>query len=299
MVGLLMLTSCNDYDVINNEQYKHVFAFISDANHINGNMFNLADSASTGYIAISMGGSTPTDEDTHINIVEDQSILTDYNQKTYDVNIEKYARMLPKDKYSISSFTCTLKAGEPKGSIPVTIRPDGLSPDSTYFIPLRIDSYDKYEVNRDQNYLLYQVQIKNQWAKGDGTSIYTMMASRTQSGYVIHMPGSKALYPIASRTVRTMAGNEDFSANVRNAEKYGILIDIADDGKLTIRPFRDLELKQVMDTDDNYDADYPNKYFLDNTEYGAYRTFLLHYLYKAADGTWYEMKEELRMKVTE
>ena len=48
-----------------------------------------------------------------------------------------------------------VKAGDSRGVVPVTIHPEGLSPDSTYFIPLRIESYNDYEVNPKRNYLLY------------------------------------------------------------------------------------------------------------------------------------------------
>ena len=44
------------------------------------------------------------------------------------------------------------------------------------------------------------------------------------------------------------------------------------------------------------DTDYPNKYFLEKTDYYTYHNFLLHYKYKSGNN-WYEIKEELRAQV--
>ena len=75
-LAALALASCNDYDVINKEQYKHVFAFISDADHINGKVFSLDSLNEQGYFSISMGGSTATDKDLTVNLVEDPEVLS-------------------------------------------------------------------------------------------------------------------------------------------------------------------------------------------------------------------------------
>lgn len=297
-LAALALASCNDYDVINKEQYKHVFAFISDADHINGKVFSLDSMNEQGYFSISMGGSTATDKDLTVNLVEDPEVLSKYNLATYEYKTSKYAHQLPAANYEISSLKCVVKAGDSRGVVPVTIYPEGLSPDSTYFIPLRIESYDDYEVNPKRNYLLYKVTIKNRWASANGASVYNMMTLRTEGTVTLRMPGTKAIYPVSSTTVRTMAANEDFGGDLSKLEKFGIYIDIAEDGQLTLRPYRDIELVQVNKGDEGYDADYPNKYFLDSTEYSSYHTFLLHYKYKSGS-TWYDVKEELRMQAPE
>lgn len=298
--GTLMMTGCDDFNVVEKEQYKQVFAFVSDADHFSDKMVSFDSLETTGYISISVGGTKPTDRDIHINIAEDVNVLKDYNAQTYDVNIEKYAHLLPSYNYTIGSLQCTVKAGDIRGDVPITIRPANLSPDTTYIVPFRISSYDYGEANPGRNYLLYRIRTRNKWCKGDGTSSYTMTTSRRVVGDStwINMPGSKVLYPIAKNIVRTMAANEDFSSNKHNLDTYGIYITIGDDNKLTLTPCRDLELEQIMPNDSCYDAEYPNTYSLDNSGYVSYHTFLLHYRYKS-NGEWYEIKEELRMQNTE
>lgn len=297
--GTLMASSCDDFNVVEKEQYKQVFAFVSDADHFNDKIVSFDSTEATGYISISVGGTKPTSQDIHVNIVEDASVLKDYNAQTYDVNIEKYARLLPSSNYTIGSLQCTVKAGDIRGTVPITIRPANLSPDTTYVIPFRIASYDYGEANPNRNYLLYRIRTCNKWCKGDGTSSYTMSATRRIVGDStwINMPGSKVLYPIAKNKVRTMAANEDYSSNKHNLDAYGIYITVGDDNRLTLTPCRDLELEQITSDDSCYDADYPNTYTLDNDGYVSYHTFLLHYRYKS-DGEWYEIKEELRMQDT-
>ena len=101
--GTLMASSCDDFNVVEKEQYKQVFAFVSDADHFNDKIVSFDSTEATGYISISVGGTKPTSQDIHVNIVEDASVLKDYNAQTYDVNIEKYARLLPSSNYTIGS----------------------------------------------------------------------------------------------------------------------------------------------------------------------------------------------------
>lgn len=295
-LGAFLLGSCNDNDVFEQEQYKHVFSFISDANHISQKIFNLSDTARTGYIALSMGGSNATDKDVTVHIVIAPDILEQYNISQFEYAVDKYARELPVTRYTMATSNCIIKKGKEKGVIPIMVIPEGLSPDSTYFLPLRIDSYDHYEVNPERNYLLYQVQIENTWAQASNNgSQYTMAAMRYDSGATtgISIPGTKSLYPIAAHTVRTMAGNESFDSNLAELDNYAIYLDIAADGKVTIRPYKDIQIVQLDD-----DSDYPNRYTLDKTDYNAYHNFALHYKYKAGK-VWYEIKEELRMMAKE
>ncbi|MGN1238421.1 MAG: BT_3044 domain-containing protein [Muribaculaceae bacterium] len=132
-------------------------------------------------------------------------------------------------------------AGENKGVIPVKINPAGLSPDSIYFLAFRIDSFDAYEADPENNYLLYRVRTYNAWARSDGSSSYTMMGQRTEDGEDawLRMPGSKVFYPISGNVVRTMAANEEFGSSSINLDRYAMLIEIGGDGSLKLSPYRD------------------------------------------------------------
>ena len=262
--AFLLLASCNENEVFTKEQYKHVFSFVSNADHVSEKVFNLSDTARIGYVALSMGGSTSTGQDVTVNIVKAPELLEAYNVTQYDNAVDKYARLLPESHYTMSSMKFVVKAGQTTGVIPVTVRPEGLSPDSTYYLPLRIQSYDAFEANPSRNYVFYHVRIKNNWAAAGGSS-YNMSEMRYANGSTtgLNVPGTKVLYPIGARTVQ-------------------------------IRPYRDIEVVQLSG-----DADYPNKYFVEKSTYDTkYANFLLHYKYKSGSD-WYEIKEELRMKIVD
>ena len=46
----------------------------------------------------------------------------------------------------------------------IKIRPEGLSPDSTYFVGLKATDISGVEINESKNTILYQILIKNDYA---------------------------------------------------------------------------------------------------------------------------------------
>ena len=95
LAAFLLLASCNENEVFTKEQYKHVFSFVSNADHVSEKVFNLSDTARIGYVALSMGGSTSTGQDVTVNIVKAPELLEAYNVTQYDNAVDKYARLLP------------------------------------------------------------------------------------------------------------------------------------------------------------------------------------------------------------
>lgn len=293
VTALLGLVACNENKVFEKEQYKNVFGFISDAENMNSKVFSLHKAESEGYLSFSMGGTNNITEDVTINIVEDPDLIETYNRNNFDQDVAKYAKPMPKDKYDISSMQCVIKAGETGGVIPVKVRPAGLSPDTTYLIPIRVDTYDRCEINPDKCYLLYKVQIKNRWAVGDATTSYTLRGKRRILGdqSELSMPGTKILFPLTANRVRTMVGNETYAADEETLYRGAMILEIADNGKVKILPYRDVEIVQL----DNEDPEYPNKFFIDDDGFNTYKTFLLCYQY-TFEGVTYVMKEELRLQ---
>lgn len=293
VTALLGLVACNENKVFEKEQYKNVFGFISDAENMNSKVFSLHKAESEGYLSFSMGGTNNITEDVTINIVEDPDLIETYNRNNFDQDVAKYAKPMPKDKYDISSMQCVIKAGQTGGVIPVKVRPAGLSPDTTYLIPIRVDTYDRCEINPDKCYLLYKVQIKNRWAVGDATTSYTLRGKRRILGdqSELSMPGTKILFPLTENRVRTMVGNETYAADEETLYRGAMTLEIADNGKVKILPYRDVEIVQL----DNEDPEYPNKFFIDDDGFNTYKTFLLCYQY-TFEGVTYVMKEELRLQ---
>src|SRR3546814_6941500 len=59
-----------------------------------------------------------------------------------------------------------IKAGERTGRTMSKLRPEGLSPDSTYFIGLRATNIADVEINPTKNTVLYQVSFENNYEMG-------------------------------------------------------------------------------------------------------------------------------------
>lgn len=289
---ILGIVSCNQDEVFEKEQYKNVFALISQSDNVYTKYFDLRKDESLGYISFSMGGTNKTEEDVVINLVEDKSFIDAYNRVNFDMDVQKYIKPLSDSKYDLEALQCKIPAGEIGGQIPIRIRPAGLSPDSSYFISVRVDSYSKYEINPQKNYLLYRIRIKNYWALGDGTTGYNMRAKRKEKGSLtgIEIPGVKIMHPISANEVRVIAGTETYKSDVATFNKFAIVLEISDDNKVTIKPYKDVKVKQI-----DGDVDFPNIFRIDDDGFKTYKTFLLRYDY-TVNGKTYEMQEELRLQ---
>jgi len=290
------LHGCNDDEVYDREQYKNVFALISESDNTAPKFHNLGGE-SIGHVAASMGGTEATERDVVVDLVEDRELIDRYNRVNYDTDRSKYVRPMPTDKYDIENYRFTIPAGTIGGRLPIRIRPDGLSPDSSYFIALRVDAYSAYEVNPEKSYVLYRVRTQNRFARSDGTASYSMRGKYREQGSAseLEMPGNKIVHPIAENSVRIMAGNEAYAANVDVFNKAAIVITVRADNKLAIAPYKNIQVTQV-----DGDPDFPNVFRIEDDGFKTYKTFLLRYDYRVAgSSTTVEMKEELRLEFRE
>ncbi len=290
----ISMQSCKNDEVFEKEQYKNVFALISASDNVSRKFHKLGEE-STGYVAASLGGTEPTEKDIIVKLVQDPSLIDAFNRTNYDTDVSKYVRPLPTSKFDIESYQFTIAAGDISGRLPIRIRPDGLSPDSSYFIPLRVESYSSYESNSEKSFILYQVRTKNQWAQADGNTIYNMRGKYRVQGasYELEMPGTKVMHPLTKNSVRIMAGSEAYASDVNVFNKSAIVLTIGDDNKVKITSYKNMQVNQV-----DGDVDFPNTFRIEDDGFKTYKTFLLRYNFVSGNTT-YEMKEELRLEFKE
>ena len=289
--------ACNNRDeVFEKEQYKHVFALVSGTDNVSTHVHDLRQAESEGYVSVSLGGSRPSAKEVRVTLVEDARLIERYNYTAFDENLTRYIQPLHKSRYDIDDDEIVVPAGEPKASIPIRIRPEGLSPDSSYFVALKVDTYSTYEVNPEKDYVLYQVRIKNWWATYGGTT-YNQLGYRKESvsGDSVQIFGAKKLYPLTPASVRTMAGIElNDNNDVEIFKKYSMILTIGNDNQVVIEPYRNLEITQI-----DGDPDYPNIVVLEDDGFKTYKTFLLSYRYRASDDKIWTVKEEVRLEYKE
>lgn len=288
---MMVLSSCNDNELFEKEMYKNVVALISSDYY---NTFQeIVPLSSTGeetiaYIAASSGGSHAPGKDLVIGLEEDQSPLDYYNWSLFDADERLYAKFLPADKYEIVDYKIQIHAGERTGRAMIKLRPDGLSPDSTYFIGLKATDISGVEINEKKKTILYQVLVKNDYATQGENVFYAM------TGLVNGMvtAGNKKLFPLTHNSVRLVAGTETFQSNVDHIEKTSIILEVGADNQVIIKPYKDLVVTQLEG-----DSKYPNVFRIEESFGRSYKVFLLSYEY-TMNGVKRHMQEELRLEIS-
>jgi hypothetical protein len=284
------LASCNDREIYEQEQYKKVLAMVSsDDYNIFSRVHDLGEPETIGYVSVSCGGTLPTSKPLNITIAPDPESFDSYNRSNFDVDSARFAHLLPASMYDIDSYQISIQAGERLGKTAIRVRPEGLSPDSTYFIPLKMEQWTDIEVNPNKSNVLYRVLIKNRYATQESNTVYTMRAYRGAT----QLPGSKLMQPLSRNRVRTMPGNVAFQSNLETINKWAIVLEIGADNSVKITPWKNVSVTQI-----DGDPDYPNIFRIEDTGYRKYLIFRLRYDYK--DGaTTYQMKEELSLETKE
>lgn len=285
IILLMGMLSCDNDEVFKTEQYKNVFALISETDNIYSKYYDLREPESVGYLSASCGGTNPITKDINISLVEDLSLIDAYNKTNFDVEYNKYAHALSKSKYDIDSYKLKIPTGKIKSSLPIRIRPEGLSPDSIYFIPIRIDSHDSYEANPEKSYILFRIRIKNFYARDNGTTYN--LTGKEQDRTIF---GTKIMHPLSANKVRIMAGTEAYMSDIEVHKKYALVLETNEEGKVHISPYGDIQVNQIDD-----DPEYPNIFKVTYDGYRYYKTFLLRYDFTKNNVT-YQMREELRLQ---
>ena len=308
MIFAVATSACNRDEIFEREQYKHVISLMG----VNENAFNIfseehdpangdTDGYTDGYIAASVGGTELTTEAITIDMVEDAALLDLYNKNNFAMESYRYAHYLPASRYSIERHVIIIPAGERRGKMKIRLNADGLSPDSAYFIPLRVKKCSAYEVKTSKSTVLYRVHLKNFWAS---TTLYNMQYTHRGLRYELgsEIPTTtmmtKHLHPLSGNEVRVFAGNTTaFEQKFELIEAWAIRLAMDDDGNVTINPYGKsrfaMDVRQV-----DGDEDYPNVFKLIDDGWGnIFKTFLLCYEYVDPNSnTAYLMKEELSIE---
>ena len=233
------LVSCETYD-FEQEMGQKVICIISDDDLVFSGMHDLSEAESTGRISINCGGSRHIDRDVDVELEFAPDLLASYNKSKYDIDESKYAKVLDPKYYTIPEMKVTLRADNPDtyNTMPILVRPKGLSPDSVYFIPMRIKSVSAYTVNPEKCEVLYQVHMKNLYARSDEASIYNATGSTQKDGEnELDAAVSQTFHPLTGNTFRIFAGIKGYEANVDVIHQYGIIVQVNEDNTLTMRPY--------------------------------------------------------------
>lgn len=288
----LLLTSCDENEQFRGELYKKVIYLLSTDDYTFESEHDLGEE-STGYVTVYCGGTQHIDHDVTVTLEPDLDAVGDYNYMYFDLDSSRYAHTLDASRFTIDSYQTVLRADSEDNYalLPIKIRPDGLSPDSTYFIPLRIKSVSDYEVNTNKQKVLYQIVLRNRYATMATTTYYQVTGVEDRHLAAGDVAGgisvTRIFAPLSKNQVRCFAGTHTYNpANVTKDEinKYAMTLTINSDNSITITPYGNLGVEMLGGAQDNYFAvDSRDRY-----------VFNLHYRFRDTFGgetAWVEMTE--------
>ena len=334
IIFAVIFSACNRDEIFEREMYKsrvslngvltngfNVFLQQHDLTPFFGTPLKSEDSYTgwtSAFIAGNVGGSLPTEQDIVLTIVEDMDLLFDYNWTNYELEDFRYARALSKDRYQIPDMKIVIPAGQRAGVMEFRVRLEGLSPDTVYFLPLRIEHSSAYEVNHEKSSVLYRAQIRNEWATQSPTVDYAhrgfiLETERLIDGFrnpLLTVDGdtirpqrtptyrAKRVVPLSRNEIRLNVGNEATSTARRDDQeipRLSIKITIEDYNpeieyltpsmrKVTITQWNPTHIgPSIIQVDDDYydKSDlFLNTYELIEDDFGRrYHTFRLCYDY--------------------
>jgi len=254
LIGIIVaiFTACNEEDYSTKEFYKDVVFLLSKENYnVYNQVYPFNNGAQViGYLSIGCGGSRPNAKAFTVELENDTVLLNKYNRGNFDINTSKYARLLPANKYKIDSYTVNFPANNEDQyvKVPVSVTPDGLSPDSIYFIPLSIKSVSNYEVNPAKSSVLFRVLVENYYAEQLHDTYYQLKGSiLNDAGSVTGgIAGSALVRPINKSAVRLYAGSEVQTnvSTVSDILKFSIVLTVDANNHVQITPYGSIQVEQ-------------------------------------------------------
>ena len=288
------LIGCNTDIIYQEEQYKTLVYILSGTDNVFATSYTLNEDEAVRYVSIGCGGSNSNEKEIKVTLEPYPEMLDKFNNLNYNYQSE-YAKLLPADRYEIMSYTATLPANSDYhyARIPVKVRTLGLSPDSIYFIPLKIKSVSNFDVNEDKSDILFRVAIENDYAQQLVPTYYSKSGSMTNP--VTVLSGAKLVQPLEKDKVRMFIGNETYASTttVADIERLSVVVQINEDNSLLVTPYGSMEV-EMLEKAKGYNQYNPE--LMQGTS--KQRVFYLNYRFrlKQANGTfsaWREVEERL------
>lgn len=310
----ICLVACNEDEQFDKELYKKVVYVLSGDDLTFPVNHDLNQEETVGYISVNCGGTKHIDRDVVVELETDDEALAVYNKLNYDLDESKFAHKLDAKYYNMPIWTTILRADNENtySTIPVHVRPEGLSPDSIYLIPLRIKSVSDYEINPSKQTVLYRVLLKNDYATQSPVVRYKTRGTDVEfkeDGIDIEKSSpytlSRIVVPLTKKSVRCFVGVNTYEISSLTKEainKYGMRITINEDGTLTLNPIGSAQIEMLNGRENNNHLSYKSTLF-------TYHVFMLNYRYRLLKdgcdgsngdidyGVWHEIEETMETTI--
>ncbi|MEN6324406.1 MAG: DUF4361 domain-containing protein [Proteiniphilum sp.] len=258
---LFGLSSCNEEDYASKEYYKNVVYLLSKESY---NVYSEAlpfndGQEVTGYISVGCGGSLSNPSEFTVELGKDSILFNLYNKSNYDIDTTKYAKLLSESQYRLETTTVKFPANNSEQYVKVAISvvPDGLSPDTVYFVPITIKNVsNNYEVNSEKSDMLYRVLLKNYYAEQLPSTYYQAKGDILDlNGEVVSkISTTKLVRPLSKNSVRTYVANEVQTSKSTEEEikKYSIVLSVDENNQVEIAPYGTIDVQKIDKEGSNF-----------------------------------------------
>lgn len=230
-VHALFLFSACEKEFYEKEVYRKIVYIVNSDNMIDFFTHPFTGASTEGFMSLYCSGSLFPDNDINIEIGFDDELIGKYNYIEFENNEAKYVKALPSNYFEIPSFSVTIKKGEASVTMPIFVTSEGLSPDTTYVIPLKIISASGFEVNPDLSSILYAIKLENAYS-----GLYRMTGSLLKQGDT-GMPQQvfkdKTVVPINRNTCRMFISTE--SELEENIGSRTVIFSLRSDNSVVIK----------------------------------------------------------------
>lgn len=109
-----VLSACNEYD-FDQEQYRNEVGLLSNSSLIyDRQVANVGQEKDTIYLVATVSGSQISPNTHHVALLESDSLLKAYNKSNFDIEKEKFAKLLPDECYDFPNKELDIQAGTSK-----------------------------------------------------------------------------------------------------------------------------------------------------------------------------------------
>lgn len=236
-IALIVLTSC-DNGVNFGEQYKKTLYIVNSNNIVYREEHSFSELDDFINISVYCAGTEATNQDVTIKLgmnIQAFDSINVVNALANPLYVNKV--LLPEDNYTLSSPNIIIKANNEYGTLRIPFSFEGLNPDSSYVLPLSIESNNlNYDISKELNTILYEIKMINDFS-GDYTGSSTELPKTIRSV----QPTLKAM---SINTVRMPI--HTLPSDITNLKTNFMLLTIASDSvSVSITPWEEANITDL------------------------------------------------------
>lgn len=309
---IFAFTSCNSYD-FGQEQYKNEVSLLSNSAFVyDRQVAKISEEGDTIYIVAGLSGTNFSTKPFNVGLIKEDSLFHAYNKSNFDIDVTRFAKILPEECFSLLETKMQIKTGEFQAKFPVHLKNlDKLSPDTIYFLDYELDPENTSDYNPRKNKVLLRIYKNNEYATTKTNTFYnytTSYVTTMEEGGIVRRPtNANQVFPLGENSVRMLAGDEemgDYNTALGRINARSIKVTVGDQvpynpaaKSVVIEPYGTIDVVQMPPTG-MYDNTYTIKII--STPDGRntyYKEFKLHYKYRTNPTSVYkEVKAVLRME---